>query len=105
MKLEKITFKIIIAIFAFVMLIPFITSANIGVSPASINFNDVLRGGYSERSIMISIDSERLIGVEVKSRGEVAEWLNFSTSNFTVSKQEPYQLKISVSPPEDMPNE
>ena len=103
MKWKKLI-KICIFILIFGIILPFINAANIGVSPATINFKNVLRGGYSERGVIITIDSEKPVGIEVNPRGEVAEWLNFSSVNFSIIKNEPYQLIISVSPPEDIPN-
>lgn len=81
-----------------------ISAAQIGISPSQANFKNVLRGGYSERTITISTNSETTNFVEIIPRGEILKWLNFSETNFEISKDNPHILKISVSPPEDMPN-
>ena len=88
----------------FLFLINFVTSANIGISPASINFKEVLRGGYSERIVVISVDSEEEVKVRLKPRGEISEWLNFSLIEFSVSKSKPYFLIVSILPPNDIAN-
>ena len=85
------------------LLFPLVSAANIGVSPARINFDDVLRGGFSQRKITITVDSNNPIQVELKPRGEIKDWLNF-TKKANVSKNSPYRLPISVSPPSDIPN-
>jgi len=81
-----------------------ISAVNLGISPASVEFKEVLRNGYSERWIVISADSEKPIGVEIEPRGEIKDWLNFSERNFSVSKNKPYYLGIFVTPPSDIPN-
>lgn len=95
---------VLVSIFIQTVCIFCVSAANIGVSPASLNFKQVLRGGYSEKSIVISTDSLKAVTVEIKPRGEITSWLNFSVMNFTVSRDKLYSLKISVTPPADMPN-
>ncbi len=96
--------KIFLAGLLVLFFMNFVSCANIGVSPASISFKDVLRGGYSERMVVVSADSDEPITVTLKPRGEIADWLNFSSGEFTVSKGKPYLLKVSVLPPSDIPN-
>jgi hypothetical protein len=81
------------------------TSAiNVGVSPATLFFEEVLRSGYSERTVVISVDSEEPVAIQLTPRGEITEWINYSANNFSVSKRNPYILTISVTPPSDAPN-
>jgi hypothetical protein len=104
MNSQKITCKeAIIFVFA-ILLISNVSAANIGVSPASLKFENVLRGGYSEETIVITVDSLEPINVEISSREEVGGWMNFSVSNFTVTKDNPYFLKVTINPPDDTPN-
>ncbi len=79
-------------------------AVNIGVSPGVANFKNMLRGGYAERSIRVTIASEEKIPVEVSVRGEVAEWMNFSSMRFEVSRNQPYNLKVIMRPPSDIEN-
>jgi len=102
--LKKQRIMLFFVVFAFLFCFNFISSVNLGVSPASIEFREVLRGGYSERGIVISVDSEDFVGVEIDPRGDIEGWLNFSAVSFNVSKNNPYYLTISIVPPVDMPN-
>jgi len=81
-----------------------VLAVSLGISPASVEFTDVLRGGYSERWVVISVDSETPVSVDVEPRGEIKDWLNFSKTNFSVSKNNPYYLGIFVTPSSDTPN-
>jgi len=98
-------FKLELMIFLVLLIsIQGVFAANIGVSPASLEFRNVLRGGYSEEIIVISADADRPVFVELIPRGEIVDWLDLSVWNFTVSKNEPYFLKVSINPPDDIPN-
>ncbi len=75
----------------------------IGVSPGNLDFKNVLRGGYAEKFITITISSEEAVNIELQARGDIASWLDFS-ENLSVSKDKPARITVSVSPPADMPN-
>lgn len=94
----------VIAIAMLALLCSTVSAANVGVSPANINFKDVLRGGYAERPVIVTIDSESPVDATVSSRGEISSWIEFSEYNFSVSKNNPSQLMVSVTPPIDTPN-
>lgn len=75
----------------------------VGISPGNIQFENVLRGGYAQRYITITIDSQDPILVKAESRGEIADWLSFP-QNTTVSKSSPARFLVAVEPPTDVPN-
>ena len=82
----------------------YVSSANIGVSPANVYFKDVLRGGYAERIVTITVDSEEPIKISLEPRGEIVDWVSFEEKEFEVSRNKPYYLKIILQPPVDIPN-
>ena len=96
--------RMIFLIANLILLISFVSSANIGVSPATIYFDNVLRGGYAERTVTITIDSSEPIKVTLAPRGDVGQWLSFKEKEFEVSKGKPYYLKVALQPPTDIPN-
>lgn len=82
-----------------------VRAANVGISPASVQFSEVLRNGYAERTIVVSVDTEDPVFVTVVPRGDIAGWFdNVSLENFSVSRGEPYLLNVAVRPPSDIPN-
>jgi hypothetical protein len=101
---NKIFTRMILLVCTFIFLISFVSSANIGISPASTYFKDVLRGGYAEKVVTITIDSVEPTKVSLAPRGDIAEWLSFKETEFEVSKDKPYYLKIILQPPIDIPN-
>jgi hypothetical protein len=103
-KRNVLTFRMLILVVTFISIISFISATNIGISPANIYFNGVLRGGYAERTVTITVDSDTPTKVSLAPRGDIAPWLNFSAKEFEVSKNKPYYLRIIVQPPTDIPN-
>lgn len=79
-------------------------ATSIGVSPGTVHFKDVLRGGYSEQIVTITVASEESIIANVSVRGDVKDWLAFSEETFEVSKNKPYRLNIIAKPPIDVKN-
>ena len=106
MKTKKIKSKLIKGIFLLfvILFLNLVSSAHIGISPSNVVFKEVLREGYAERNITITSNSETPIKVNIEPRGEISEWMEFSETQFQVSRQKPYQLRVSVTPPFDVPN-
>lgn len=101
-----IKIKTIFSIILIIAMISEIASAEtgiFGVSPSSIQFNNVIRGGYAERPIVISYNQDQQIKIQLSAEGEIAKWFNF-TENVTASKTNFAREIISVSPPRDVPN-
>lgn len=101
---NKLIFSIFFIVGTLISFISFASSANIGISPASTYFNEVLRGGYAEKTVTITIDSIEPTKVSLSPRGDIAEWLSFEETEFEVSKNDPYYLKVIMQPPADIPN-
>lgn len=101
---EKKKTKLLAFLLALALFFPFISAANIGISPATINFENVMRNGYAERIIVISADSVEPIKIELQPRGDIVEWINYSEESFEVSRDEPYYLRVSINPDIDTPN-
>jgi hypothetical protein len=85
-------------------ILPLVSAANLGISPAKIAFENTLRGGYAEGSVSIVIDSEKPMSVNVEPVGDIASWINLSQTNFTVSKDTPQSLKVILNVPNDAAN-
>lgn len=100
---NKRVFLLVTLFFIVFYLSSFVSAVNVGVSPASLVFKNVLRGGYAEANVVVSVDSLSDTRIIVNATGEIAKWLNF-TKNFTVSVNNPHLMKISVTPPNDVPN-
>lgn len=103
-RLTNLKYRMLFLVLTVLLLLSSVSAANIGISPATIYFKDVLRGGYAEKIVTITIDSSEPTKVVLAPRGEIAEWISFEKTEFEVSKNKPYYLKIILQPPTDVPN-
>ncbi len=101
---EKRKTKLLGFLLALALFVPLISAANIGISPATVNFENVMRNGYAERIIVVSADSVEPIEIELQPRGEIVDWINYSEESFEVSRNEPHYLRIFINPDVDTPN-
>jgi hypothetical protein len=97
-----ISFAVIIVLIS--LTYEFSEGASIGVSPGNIQFKNMLRDGYAERSVIISIANDRDVIVGLSSRGEIEDWLNFSDDKFIISSGSPEKVFLTVQPPPDVEN-
>ncbi len=96
--------KVLVLIFIFSIMIKNVFAGPIvGISPGVLDYKNVLRGGYSQKFIIVTLSSDEEIKVSLEGRGEIANWLNFP-KNLTISKSKPARIPIEVSPPFDIPN-
>jgi hypothetical protein len=86
--------------------VPSVLSVSIGISPGRVDFSNILEGGYAEREVTITTDSEGIVFGHLAPHGEIQEWLSFrpNRTDFNTSRFEPYKLTIIIEPPADMQN-
>ena len=96
--------KLLPVIALVVFLIAQVSGAIIGISPASLKMDNLLRGGYGEGSVFITSDLEEAVEVNVEARGEIAGWINLSKWTFEVSRENPQKFDVFIRPPFATPN-
>ena len=84
-----------------VLLFTAIYGSGIGASPGTLKFENVLRGGYAEKTILVSNPDTTPIGVTVSSS---SDWFEFFTTNFTVEGKSSYRLVVYLRTPDDVAN-
>jgi hypothetical protein len=89
-------------VFLFI-LFPFVNAVSIGVSPGNINMNNLLRGGYAQRTIRITTNSNDGLVASFNPKTDINTWISFDPPNrtFSVTAGKPYPLTIIVKPPLD----
>ncbi len=77
--------------------------ALLGVNRVSLTYNDVLRGGYAEDNVIVTIGSEESIPVFYEAKGDIADWIRFNPLEgpMLVNANNNGKLKIIVEPPSD----
>lgn len=78
----------------------------IGISPGSLYFDNMLKGGYAERTVLVSSNSHEILKGHIEISDEIKNWVKFEPDslNFNVSAKNPYSLKVIAAPPEDARN-
>ena len=79
-------------------------AVSVGVTPGTLGFKNMLRNGYAEDEVTVTINTEENTTAKAVARGAIKDWVNFSADFFSVSKASPYPLKIIIMPPSDVPN-
>ncbi|PIN72741.1 hypothetical protein COV21_01210 [Candidatus Woesearchaeota archaeon CG10_big_fil_rev_8_21_14_0_10_45_5] len=77
--------------------------ATLGVSPATLNFPNMLRAGFSQRAILISTLSDSMI-VDLTPGGNIASWINFSENGIAVAPNSPKSVYAMIRPQNDIAN-
>lgn len=86
-----------------------INAVSIGVSPSVLKYEDVLKGGFAQKTLYLSSDAQSNLSIEFELFGETADWISFgpidlSQENVTISAGNPYILNVIVEPPVDTQN-
>ncbi|MBI4438595.1 hypothetical protein HY640_01545 [Candidatus Woesearchaeota archaeon] len=99
--------RLLFFLFAAALLASSADALSIGVSPGRVDFNDVLKGGYAEKTLTVSTNSESPLVASVELGGEVSEWLSLepNQTRFVLSVSSPYRVKVIVRPPKDARND
>ncbi len=82
-----------------------VLGASLGMSPGTLNLDNVLRGGYAERLVTLTTNSPEPTGVTFEVEGPASDWITTDAENRTlqVSESEPLQVKVIAEPPDDIP--
>ncbi|MFO8016341.1 MAG: hypothetical protein R6U32_04500 [Candidatus Woesearchaeota archaeon] len=92
-------------IISLLIITPSASAVSIGLSPGVVNADNLMRGGYYERTVTVTISSDARVGVEAQiMSSEIEDWLELSETSFNISKDNPKELKLMVRPPSDVSN-
>jgi hypothetical protein len=78
--------------------------AGVGLSPASVEFKNMLRGGYSELYLTVSNPTAEDTTVSVSVEGELKDWLYIEPGAFNMSGISYKIVKVIARPPNSIPN-
>ena len=101
---SRVFFVFIIFIALNSILISEVYGVSLGVSPGRVNFNNLLKDGYAEQYVTISTSLNDRVTAHFDISGDIADWVNFEPEEkeFAMSYEEPYRLKVIVTPPGDV---
>ncbi|MBR9682238.1 MAG: hypothetical protein GOV02_01050 [Candidatus Aenigmarchaeota archaeon] len=82
-----------------------IVFAGLSASPATVDFDNLLRGGYAEQFFVIKNIDVDPAEIRIGPEGEIAEWINVVGENvFVLEGNEARIVKIAINPPLDAAN-
>ncbi len=106
--MKKNKFNQILAIIAILtaILATNVFAIDVGLSPSVTNFNNMLKGGYAEKTTTVSTSYLENVTGHIEVNGAIKSWLSFEPTNstFTFSRNNPLRVKIIARPPSDVPN-
>ncbi len=102
----KMKTLLIAAIFSIFSMSLSALAVDIGLSPSTADFTNMLKGGYAQKTVTVSTSSTSNITGHIEVRGEISEWLSFEPTNhsFVMSRENPLRFRIIVRPPTDAAN-
>ena len=85
------------------IILPIVDAVSIGVSPGNVMFDNMLKGGYAERTVKVTTNSNEDIIARLDVSGEIIDWLRLEPNNktFVLSSAKPYELKLIIETPDD----
>ncbi|MBW2984346.1 hypothetical protein KY361_04480 [Candidatus Woesearchaeota archaeon] len=95
--------RIIIFSFVFLILLNGVGAIAVNVDTEEIKFNNVLAGGYAEKVIRITSDSDDFVLITPSAMGKIKDWVRFEPSaELSLSKAKPISLKLVIRPPDNV---
>ena len=81
-------------------------SIGLGISPGKLNYNNVLKGGYAQQTLVVSSFVSQNLSINFETGGAIKDWIiiDENISNITLGPNAPVQLKIKLYPPIDTAN-
>ena len=76
-----------------------------GAGPTTVEFNDVIKGGYAEGFFSVSTGSEENLSCTAEVSGPVKDWVTLDVGDgFVLPGHSGKKIKVILQPPLDTPN-
>ncbi|MFH0859883.1 MAG: hypothetical protein V1921_01650 [Candidatus Altiarchaeota archaeon] len=91
--------------FAVLVLAGSATAISIGAGPSSLDFQKMVRGGYSQKFITVSTAGDDNLTITLDVEGEINDWMTFEPGReFNLPGRSRLEVKAIVQPPEEIAN-
>jgi len=88
----------------FMLLTSGASAVSLGISPSLLELDEVLKGGYGEKTTTISTSSQTPLDITITVGGDIHEWVTVSETNFILDPNSRKRISVVVRPPMDTPN-
>jgi hypothetical protein len=105
MKMKTTAQFLVFVILATLVLSSSSVAISVGVSPGTLTFENLLRGGYAEAEILVSTSGSETLSGSIDPRGDIPDWLSFEPQSFEIGPKNPTtKIKVIIQPPVDVAN-
>lgn len=89
-----------------VLLLVMSNASAIGVSPAKITFDNLVRSGYAEKTIVISTAGSEPLTIKIEASGDVRGWITFepNESQMTLTREKALPIVVRINVPTTVQN-
>ncbi|MDD5111360.1 MAG: hypothetical protein PHG85_02320 [Candidatus Altiarchaeota archaeon] len=92
--------KLILTVSMVGILLMLTNASAIGVSPGTIAFNNMVRGGYGEKTLGISTAGNEDLTIKLEAAGDTKDWITFDpTGQITVPKKSAKLVTVKIAVP------
>jgi hypothetical protein len=93
----------VLSLLLILLVVPAVSASLLGVSKVSMDYTNVLRGGYAEDTIVVSTGSSNNIAVYLEAQGDIKDWVSFKPTQvpLVMSANNPASIQFVVQPPID----
>lgn len=97
--------KIILGIFAILVLLNTASALSISAGPAVLEYKNMVKGGYAEYIITVGTGGDDELNVNVEIDGAIKDWVSLEPgASFKLIPKKRFELKVIVQPPMDVAN-
>lgn len=105
-KIKSFEFSLLFILVSLIFIPSYSEAIGLGISPGVLSYKNVLKGGYSQQSLVVSSFMPQNLTVNFEMGGDIKDWIviDENITNMTLSTNTPRQLKVKIFPPIDTAN-
>src|SRR3989339_84796 len=86
------------------LIIQSVNAVKIDVQPRNIFFDNVLKGGYAEKELTVTSNTDTNVDMNFLAMGEIKEWVTIDSKDLVLSKNYSSKIKVVLRHPEKTDN-
>jgi len=97
--------RLCVVLSALILLCATVSAVSIGAGPSTIEFGQLVKGGYAEEIVTLSTSGDEDLTCSVEFTGDIKDWLSVDKGDrFNLPANSRLKLKAIIQPPSDAPN-
>ena len=87
-----------------IFLVSIVNASGLGVAPATLKFENALKGATTEKELSIQNPGDEPITVEVNIDGEISDWITLSPQTVNIPAKDSVKVIVKLAPPVEKPD-